>query len=285
MDRTEAIVAGHYGSGRVMEGIRAALARAGLGARAVTEADLKAVDEFHTGGAAATEALLDQIAIGPDSRVLDLGCGIGGPARTIAAGRGAFVTGIDLTPEYVAAARELSALVGLGDRTAFLQGSVTALPVADGSADVALMQHVGMNVADKPALFREAARVLAPGGVFALFDVMAGPEAGPPAFPLPWASAPETSFVAPPEAYRAAAAAAGFVPRAERDRTEFARDFFRRLLDRLSREGPPPLGLHLLMGADGRKKIANYLAALEAGRLAPVEMIFARPLRGQPARP
>lgn len=277
MDRTETIVAGHYGSGRVMEGIRAALARAGLGARAVTEADLKAVDEFHTGGAAATEALLDQIEIGPDSRVLDLGCGIGGPARTIAARRGAFVTGVDLTPEYVAAARELSALVGLGDRTAFLQGSVAALPVADGSADVALMQHVGMNVADKPALFREAARALAPGGVFALFDVMAGPEAGPPAFPLPWAGAPGTSFVAPPAAYRAAAAAAGLVPRAERDRTEFARDFFRRLLDRLSREGPPPLGLHLLMGADGRNKIANYLAALEAGRLAPVEMIFARP--------
>lgn len=282
MDSVETIVAGHYGSGQVMAGIRAALARAGwgetgLGEKGLTAADLAPVDEFHTGGAEATEALLAQLDVGPETRALDLGCGIGGPARLIADRYGASVTGVDLTSEYVEAARELSALVGLGDRLRFLQGSVTDLPVADGSADLALLQHVGMNVADKPALFREAARALAPGGTFALFEVMRGPDPSPLRFPLPWAASPESSFVAAPADYRAAAAAAGFVLRAERDRSAYAAAFFRRLLDRLDQAGPPPLGLHLLMGPDGREKVTNYLANLDAGRLAPVEMIFARP--------
>lgn len=281
MDNLESIVAGHYGSGKVMAGIRAALARAGLnadlGAGGLTAADLAPVDEFHTGGAEATEALLAQLDIGPDTRALDLGCGIGGPARLIAARYGASVTGVDLTAEYVEAARELSALVGLGDRLRFLEGSVTDLPVADGSADLALLQHVGMNVADKPALFREAARALAPGGTFALFEVMRGPDPAPLRFPLPWAASRESSFVATPADYRAAAAAAGFVLRAERDRTDYAAAFFRRMIDRLNHAGPPPLGLHLLMGPDGRDKVSNYLADIQAGRLAPTEMIFARP--------
>lgn len=277
MDQLETVVAGHYGSGRVMQGIRAALAQAGLGAGRLTQADLKPVDEFHTGGAEATEALLALVEIGPGTRVLDLGCGIGGPARQIAERYGATVTGVDLTAEYVATARELSELVGLGDRVRFIEGSVTDLPLADGSADLALLQHVGMNVADKPRLFAEAARVLAPGGTFALFEVMRGPQATPMVFPVPWASAPAFSFLATPEEYRAAAAAAGFVLRQERNRSDFAAAFFRRLVDRLARKGPPPLGLHLLMGPDGRDKVENYLANLEAGRLAPTEMIFARP--------
>ncbi len=277
MDSVETIVAGHYGSGQVMAGIRAALARAGLGEKRLSVADLAPVDEFHTGGAEATEALLAQLGVGPETRALDLGCGIGGPARLIADRYGASVTGVDLTAEYVEAARELSAMVGLGDRLRFLEGSVTDLPVADGSADLALLQHVGMYVADKPALFREAARALAPGGTFALFEAMRGPDPSPLRFPLPWAASPESSFVAAPADYRAAAAAAGFVLRAERDRSAYAAAFFRRLLDRLDRTGPPPLGLHVLMGPEGRDRVSNYLANIDAGRLAPVEMIFARP--------
>jgi ubiquinone/menaquinone biosynthesis C-methylase UbiE len=276
MERTEAIVAAHYGSRDVMRGILEALERAGVGTEGLTEGDLTPVDEFHTGGLEATEALLAGLTIPPGTRVLDLGCGIGGPARLIAERYGVDVVGVDLTEEYVATARELSRLVGLAERTSFLRGSVTALPVADASADLALMQHVGMNVADKAALFAEAARVLAPGGVFALFDVMRGPDDRPLDYPVPWASTAEFSFVAPPEVYRAAAEAAGFRLRQERDRTEAARDFFARMAERVAASGPPILGTHLLMGSDAREKIANYLANLESGRLAPTEMIFDR---------
>ena len=210
MDSVEAIVAGHYGSGQVMARIRAALARADLDETGLTAIDLAPVDELHPGGAEATEALLAQLGLGPDTRALDLGCGVGEPARLIADCYGASVTGVDLTAEYVEAARELSAMVGIGDRLRFLEGSVTDLPVADGSADLALLQHVGMNVADKPALFREAARALAPGGTFALFEAMRGPDPSPLRFPLPWAASPQSCFVAAPgETLLRAALAAG----------------------------------------------------------------------------
>jgi SAM-dependent methyltransferase len=276
MERVETIVVEHYGSGRVMQGIVDAVERAGMARDRVTERDLMPVDEFHTGGVEATEALLAQLGITAGTRVLDMGSGIGGPARLIAERYRARVVGVDLTPEYVRTAEELSALVGLDALTRFVQGSVTALPVEAGSADLALLLHVGMNVPDKPAIFREAARALAPGGVFALFEVMRGPEASPLTFPLPWAATEGSSFVAPPDEYRAAAAAAGFRLRHERDRSGFAVDFFGRLFERVAREGPPVLGLHLLMGDDGREKLGNLFRGIEAGRLAPVEMIFDR---------
>lgn len=276
MERVEAIVTEHYGSGRVMQGITEAVARAGVARDRMTARDLRPVDEFHAGGVEATEALLGQLEITAETRVLDMGSGIGGPARLIAERYGARVVGVDLTPEYVRTAAELSALVGLDGLTRFVEGSVTALPVETGSADLALMLHVGMNVPDKPAIFREAARAVAPGGVFALFELMRGRESSSLTFPLPWAATEEWSFVAPPEDYRAAAEAAGFRLRQERDRSDFALDFFGRLFERIAREGPPVLGLHLLMGADGREKLGNLHKNIEAERIAPVEMIFDR---------
>jgi hypothetical protein len=134
-----------------------------------------------------------------------------------------------------------------------------------------------MNIADKPGLFAEARRALRPGGTFAIFEVMKrGPD--PLDFPVPWSTAPETSFVDLPETYRAAAEAAGFEMVSQRDRTEFARDFFARVSAMMAeRGGPPPLGIHLLMGDTAPLKIQNYVTALEAGRIAPTEMIFRVP--------
>jgi SAM-dependent methyltransferase len=274
-------VARHYGSGGgtgdLLDRIRAGLRGAGVDPARALPADLKPVDEFHTGGMEATDALLDQLEIGPGTRVLDIGCGIGGTARAIAERYGARVTGVDLTPEYVAAAAELSRTVGLDDRVRFQTGSAVALPVGDGGFDLALLLHVGMNIEDKPGLFREARRALVPGGTFALFEVMQGGRDEALAFPVPWAARPETSFVAPPDVYRDAALAAGFEIVAERDRTDFARAFFDKVMARVEAEGPPPLGIHLLMGETAREKIANYVENLKAGRIAPTELICRAP--------
>ena len=269
----ETDVAAHYGSDSLLDRIKAALAEAGADPEAPTLEDLKPVDEFHTGGMQATEALLAQLDIGPATRVLDIGSGIGGTARAVAALHGGQVTGIDLTPAFVETAAALSRLVGLADRTRFVTGSALDLPVQDGSVDLALLMHVGMNIADKPRLFAEARRALAPGGTFAIFEVMAGPEPGPLAFPVPWSAVPETSFVEPPAVYRDAAGAAGFEIVSERDRTDFALAFFEKVFARIEAEGPPPVGIHLLMGPTAREKIANYVDNLKAGRIAPVEMI------------
>jgi SAM-dependent methyltransferase len=275
MTASEDLVAEHYGTTRVLENILTGLERAGFPAGgALAPADLKPIDEFHTGGLQATEALLEQLAISPGDRVLDIGCGIGGTARHLADRYGVRVTGVDLTPEYVETARYLSRSVGLEDRVEFGVGSATELAVEPAAYDLAIMLHVGMNVADKPAMFRGVANALKASGVFGVFDVMRDHDPSEIVFPLPWAERAETSFVEPPEVYFEAAEAAGFRLVAERNRATFAIEFFRSVFDRIEREGPPVLGIHLLMGETASEKIRNYIANLEAERIAPREMIF-----------
>ncbi len=266
----ETVVAAHYAGVGLHERILERLAAAGIAAEAVTTEHLKAVDEFHIGGAEATSALLDQLKIGPETRVLDIGSGIGGPARAIAGRYGARVTGVDLSPDFVETARQLTALVGLD--AAFVTGSALDLPFEDASFDLATLIHVGMNLSDKPRLFAEAARVLVPGGVFAVYDVMLS--GAHPEFPLPWASDPSASFLVAPEVYLAAAEAAGFDLVARRDRGEVAKAFFARMQAAMAGNEPPTVGLPLLMGEAAPVKVANMMAAVRAGDIQPVEMIF-----------
>lgn len=270
-------VAGHYTTGGLTDRIVGALRTLGVDPENAAPSDLKAADEFHTGGLEATDALLQRLRIDADTDVLDIGSGIGGPARLLADRFGCRATGVDLTPEFVEAARALTDMVGLADRVEFHLGSGLDLPVADNSADLALLLHVGMNIADKAGLFAEAARALRPGGIFAVFDVMAGDSDEALHFPLPWSTGPETSFVDAPQTYLSAAADAGFSIVSQTDRSDFARDFFQRVFARLAEDGPSPLGIHLMMGETAGEKLQNYVANLEAGRIAPVEMIFERP--------
>ncbi len=209
--------------------------------------------------------------------MLDIGSGIGGTARLIAERSGARVTGIDLTREFVETATALTALVGLDDRVDFRQGSALDMPFEESGFDLATLIHVGMNIEDKPRLMAEAARVLRPGAHFLVYEVMRIGE-GDVAYPVPWARTPQTSFVDTPDAYRAAASAAGFAPVAERNRRDFALDFFTRMRARIAEHGMPPTGIHLLMGEEARQAmIGNMIANIEAGRLAPVEMILRLP--------
>jgi ubiquinone/menaquinone biosynthesis C-methylase UbiE len=195
----DADIAGHYAQGGVERAILDALVRMGKDPERLDAAELGPVDEFHLGGRPATAELAAQLELRPGMELLDIGSGLGGPARHIASAHGCRVTGIDLTEEYVAVARSLSRRTGLDGQVRFEQGSALALPFADAGFDGAYMIHVGMNIADKPALMRGVARVLRPGGFFAIYDVMrVGP--GELAFPVPWASQPATSFVETPEA-------------------------------------------------------------------------------------
>lgn len=277
MSDVETAVSSHYSGPDLLADIRAALVKSGANPDAPGLNDLKPVDEFHTGGVEATDALIEQLAITPATRVLDIGCGIGGAARHVSARTGAHVRGFDLTPDFITVAKALSDATDMVPHTTFQVGSALDMPEKDNSADVALMFHVGMNIEDKARLFAEAARVLVPGGTFALFDVMRGSDRAL-TFPFPWAEAADFSFVTRPDAYRAAAASAGFTHVTERDRTDFAKDFFDRVFARIDQAGgPPPVGIHLLMHETGRQKIQNYVTHLNAGDIAPVEMIFRAP--------
>lgn len=270
----EAQVADHYTTGALTERVRQALRDLGIDPDQATADDLKACDEFHTGGVAATDLLVQDLTASADTRVLDIGSGIGGPARYFANRYGCHATGIDLTQEFVDTATELSEMVGLAQRTTFRQGSALDMPFGDGSFDLALLLHVGMNIEDKRALFAEAGRVLAPGGTFAIFDVMRAGDPSDLVFPLPWSSVAGTSFVVPAATYKDAATAAGLDLVAEKDMTGFAKDFFAKVFAAIAADGPSPLGIHLMMGPTAGDKIQNYVANLDAGRIAPTELIF-----------
>lgn len=267
------LVENHYTRGDLLGAIRAGLARLGKTPETVTIEDLALVDEFHIGGRVATRSFLDQIAIRAEDHVLDVGCGIGGSSRFAAQTYGCHVTGVDLTEEYVETGNTLCSWLGLEHQVKLSQGNVLAMNLPDATVDKAFMLHVGMNIADKASLAMEVWRVLRPSGVFGIYDVMEV-NANQMAFPVPWATIPEASSLASSEAYKRALMAAGFEIICERNRREFAMEFFERMkADLAAAEGPPPLGLHLLMGKEAPTKVKNMIENISRNRIAPIELI------------
>jgi len=173
---SEAKVAGHYGQGRLEELILGAVAREGKDPENCTAGDLAAVDEFHVGGLEATQDLARQMELRAGMRLLDVGSGIGGPARYFAGEHGCRVTGIDLTEEFVRVAGNLTKRTKLDGLAEFRQGSALGMPFEQGAFDGAYMIHVGMNIADKAGIFREVRRVLKAEAVFTIFDIMSSAE-------------------------------------------------------------------------------------------------------------
>ena len=196
-----------------------ALAAAGVDLTAPTPRDLAPADQFHGGGKRATDRLARLAGFAPGTRVLDVGGGLGGPARTLAAEHGCLVTVIDATLSYVHAGRALTALTKLADRVTHRQGDALALPADGAPYDAVWTQNSGMHVADKEALYAGFAAMLRPGGVLALQEPMAGP-GGPPVFPLMWAREASSSFLREPVQMRRAIEAAGFRVRAWDDVTD-----------------------------------------------------------------
>jgi len=262
----EQSVSQHYTHGNLEGALLLALQRAGKNLDTLSYADLALVDEFHIGGRPATRALGDQLDLPEGARVLDVGCGIGGPARCFASERGWKVEGVDLTVEYVDVARALSQRVGV--EVSFRQASATALPFADGHFDGAYMLHVGMNIPDKQAVFAEVRRVLKDGGLFAIYDAMLQGD-GAFAYPVPWSSEPSTNHIATPDAYKVALAAAGFTVVKERNRRDAALQAMQRRIEQTAQ----PIGLPVVLGPTAPQKLANMREMIERGVFAPVELI------------
>lgn len=266
-------VVAHYTHGSLLEAIVAGLRALGKTPATVLLEDLAPVDEFHIGGRVATEDFLDQVHIEAKDHVLDVGCGLGGSSRLAAQRYACRVTGVDLTNEYIETGNALCAWLGLEEFVLLTKGDATATAYADDTFNKAFMLHVGMNIADKPGLARELHRVLKPGGTLGIYDVMRVGD-GPMTYPVPWAGDAAGSAVASLAAYREALEAAGFEISAERNRRDFALDFFARLqASPSSAAGPPPLGLHILMGDTAPTKVRNMIENISENRIAPFEII------------
>lgn len=270
---TQQDVSKHYTHGNLVAAIQGGIESLGKTIKSVTVDDLAPVDEFHIGGRQASEDFLGQLDLTPEKQVLDVGCGLGGAARFVASRYGCHVTGIDLTPEYIETAKAVCAWVGLDSRISLHQGSALAMPFADRAFDRAYMLHVGMNIDDKEKLCAEVNRVLRANSLFGIYDVMRIGD-GELTFPVPWATTAASSAVAKPAQYREALEKVGFTVIAERNRRDFALAFFDQLRAKTAAAGgPPPLGLHILMGRNTPDKLQNMIENISKGRIAPVEMI------------
>src|SRR5262245_18298000 len=271
----EAGVARYYTRGHLQNAIFDALRANGKNVDVLTTADLSAADEFHLGWRAVTVELGLDLALSPGLELLDIGSGVGGPARYFAEVHGCRVSGVDLTEEFVQVASELTARCGLDELATFVQGSGLALPFADQRFDRATLIHVGMNIADKARLFAEARRVLRPNGVFLVYDVMRLDASELP-YPMPWAERPGTSFVETSLSYRRLLEAAGFAIEREHDRRAQTLELGRAMRAQVAQHGLPPIGLHVIMGPASRERLGNVMTALERGSIAPIEIIARR---------
>jgi SAM-dependent methyltransferase len=272
-DPLRRLIDAHYGSTDLSARILERLRDAGKDLLRVTRDDLAPFDEFHTGGRPATRALAVMAALPPGSSVIDVGCGVGGPARTLAAEFGCRVTGLDLTAEFCRAAALLNRLVGLQDRVAFVQGDAGALPFADGTFDAAWSQNAIMNVAAKGQMLGEVRRVLRPGGTFALAAAAAGPVPAPH-YPTFWASSPAFSFLPTTDELRALIGPAGFVEESWKDSTAETLDRSRARLDALAAEAGHPLGRSTIVASDVEAKIENGFRNLAEGRVLALRAIL-----------
>ncbi|WP_247298676.1 methyltransferase domain-containing protein [Bradyrhizobium sp. 179] len=280
MDKTSdrSNLSDHYARSGLIDAIENGVVRMGKAIDTVTIDDLAAVDEFHIGGRRATEELMEQLGIDASDHVLDVGCGLGGPARFVADRYQCRVSGVDLTLDYVATGNRLCEWVGLNDRVKLYQSTALSLPFQQWNFSAAYMLHVGMNIEDKERLCLEVARVLRPGALFAVYDVMRMAD-GEVSYPLPWATTRESSALGSPQCYRRALEHTGFEILSERNRRDFALAYFEGLRSRASpATDPAPLGLHTLMGDRRQDQIKNMIASISKGVIAPVEL-FARKAR------
>ncbi|OBG31710.1 class I SAM-dependent methyltransferase [Mycobacterium sp. E3198] len=264
------MITDQYSTGLSRNNIERALRSAGKDLDRLAPADLALLEDFHTMGRIATAQLVDLAQVTGDSQVLDAGSGVGGTARYVADRYGCEVTAVDLTDEYCETNRWLNRLVGLDGLISVHRADVTELPFPDAVFDVAISQHVQMNIADKARLYTEAHRVLKDGGRLALWDITIGDKAELD-YPLPWADSPAQSHLVTPDELRAAVESTGFAVERWNDLTDDVGAFMRALLD----QPAGPLGLHAFV-ADFPRKVKHLTAALGDGRLRAIQGVLNR---------
>jgi ubiquinone/menaquinone biosynthesis C-methylase UbiE len=255
----------HYNKVQLFEEIIERLMMQGINPDKISRGDLSGVDEFHVRGAAVSREIAKEINLN-ETKVLDVGCGIGGPARMLADEFNCTVTGIDMSHEFILAARQLSELVGLTPKTKFVQGDALELPFEDGSFDVVWTQHVQMNISDKAGFYSEIERVIADKGIFIYYDIFRK-NSSELDFPVPWANDPSISFLGTIQNMETILKNLGLTKVKTTDQTDNAIEFFSGMFERNNKAGPKRLGLDLLMGDSTPEKFGNLFKGLKENKI------------------
>jgi len=289
----EQAIKDHYRQADLEENIKTAFDRAGRQIKDYT--DTESLDEFHIRGREATRELAQLADLQKGMRVLDLGCGVGGPARVLAAEFGCVVTGIDLVDDYCQAAEMITQRTGLSHMVNFQQGDMTDLAFEDESFDAAWTQHTIMNIEDKTKLFDSVLRVLKPGGLFVLYEICAGSHF-PPYFPVPWAGNSAMSFLLSQDDLRQCLRKRGFEKLQWRDVSSDAIKWFQIIAKLRAASGAKPVkkpgakseeakpgkkgtgpGISLLLGKTAAEKSNNVFRNLTEDRIRIVFGVYRKP--------
>jgi ubiquinone/menaquinone biosynthesis C-methylase UbiE len=261
------VIQEHYTSEDLPARVQDALTRAGIWADKIDWADLAQIDQFHVRGLPATLDLANALNPSKEDWVLDVGSGLGGPARCLAATHGCHVTGIDLTEPFVEVATMLAEKCGLAGLLEFRSGNALSLPFPDASFDHAWTIHVAMNIPDKEGLYREVSRVLKPGGRFGIYDVIQG-EGGPVTYPVPWAKDASSSFLANSSELTHALETSGFREISSVDTTQIALPWFAEIQGVQSKPN-----LSLVMGPEFREMAQNVFQNLSEDRVRLIQVV------------
>ncbi len=266
----------HYSRAGLLDRLNAALIEDGVDPARPRLDELAPYDQFHGRGLEATEEIAALLQVSAADHLLDVGSGIGGPARTLAQRLGCRVTGIDLTAEFCAVARHLTRLTGLDSKVDFELGDALAMPFADASFDGAYSMNVSMNIADKGALYAEIRRVVKPGGWLLLSELAQGP-GGPVDYPTPWAASAATSFLWTPARTRQGLEAAGFEIVRVRDTAAEARAYGARSRALVERgQKPPHRAVQLIHGEVAAAAMRNSARGVAESRIVPLEILCRR---------
>ncbi len=265
----------HYAKKDMFDSILVSIKEAGFDPDNLTRDVLSSFEEFHIGGRDATRLLAEFAQLKKGSKVLDIGCGIGGPARTLADEYDCIVTGVDITEEFIKTAKELTKLVGLDNKTNFQIENATNLSLGANSFDIIWMQHVNMNIEEKDKLFSEVYRVLKPLGQLVFYEVLKLNDV-PLTFPVLWAGEQELSHLINEESYRRKLEEVGLFEVRWEDRTLFAIEWFEELSVQKQKEESHKLNLSQVINKNIPEKVVNVLQNLKDKKICVVQAVYSK---------
>jgi ubiquinone/menaquinone biosynthesis C-methylase UbiE len=258
--------------GDIHSRIHLAMTKANLIDKKLEIEELFSIDQYHARGIAATFDLAKRMPIKKNQSILDIGCGLGGPARYYAKEFQCIITGIDITPSFIEIGNEFNKITSMSNKVKLKIGDGEILDFKNEIFDGAYSLHVTMNISDRKKFFSEAFRVLKKGSFFAFTEHGLGAE-GNPIFPLPWADTEEMSYLMPLEQTILLLKEIGFSNIEIIETGEKYISGYEKLTKSSSEKNKPILGIHVIGGESMQARSVNSMKSIRENRTLPFEIV------------